>query len=64
MEINHAEVHTIHRALKIMLSYRISFSSVIVESYSFNAVGWCNGECEAPWCLAFIINFIRSTLLS
>lgn len=65
MEINHAEVFAIHRALKILMaSSHLRLSNVIVESDSANAVKWCNGECPGPWCLNFIINFIRSTLLS
>ena len=65
MEINHAEVFAIHRALKILsASPNLQYESVIVESDSANAVKWCNGECSGPWCLSFIIQYIRNTLLS
>ncbi|XP_021841155.1 uncharacterized protein [Spinacia oleracea] len=60
MEINHAEILAIQRALKIsMNSDRMIFSSLIVESDSANAVKWCNGDIKGPWNLSFAINFIR-----
>ena len=65
MEINHAEVFAIHRAIRILLaSDYLNSSGVIIESDSANAVKWCNGETPAPWSLNFIINFIRRSMLS
>ena len=63
MEINHAEVLAIHRALRISLSMeRPLRRHIIVESDSANAVKWCNGEIKGPWNLSFQINFIRSMM--
>lgn len=64
MEINHAEVLAIQRALKITLhSDKLNSTSLIVESNSANAVKWCNGITQGPWNLSFTINFIRGQLL-
>lgn len=63
MEINHAEIFAIQRALKITLhSNMLQNNSLIVESDSANAVKWCNGIIKGPWNLSFTINFIRSLI--
>ena len=65
MDINHAEVLAIHRALKIFTaSQHNGNKDLIIESDSMNAVKWCLGEKEGPWNLAFRINFIRNILLA
>lgn len=59
MEINHAQVLAIHRAIKITAGMEmVQQTKLIVESDSANAVHWCNG----PWNLSFIINFIRCAI--
>ncbi|XP_056690105.1 uncharacterized protein [Spinacia oleracea] len=63
VEINHAEILAIHRAIKIFMAYdHLRQSRLLVESDSINAVKWCNNEKEGPWNLNFIINFIRSAM--
>lgn len=63
MEINHAEVLAIHRAIRISLSMESTCNShLIVESDSTNAVKWCNGESKGSWNLTFHINFIRNAM--
>ena len=65
MDINHAEVLAIHRALKIFTaSQHFSNHELIIESYSLNAVRWCSDKNVGPWNLAFKIHFIRSLLLA
>lgn len=65
MEINHAELLPIHKAIKILLhSNRMNCSNVIVKSDLLNAVKWCNGACDGPWNLNFIIKFIRGVVHS
>ncbi|XP_010669425.1 uncharacterized protein LOC104886657 [Beta vulgaris subsp. vulgaris] len=63
MEINHAEVLAIHRAVKLSstIDY-LSQSKIEIESDSQNAVHWCNNKNEGPWNLNFTINFIRNAM--
>lgn len=64
VEINHAEVLAIHRALKISATIDyLAHSKLTIESDSSNAVKWCNEDNSGPWNLCFIINFIRSCLV-
>lgn len=65
VEINHAEILAIHRALKISASLDcLTNSKFVIESDSSNAVKWCNGVNEGPWNLSFLINFIRSCVMN
>lgn len=61
MEINSAEIHAFHRAIRISLSSeKIKSSKIILESDSSNAVLWCNADNGGPWNLNFQLNFIRN----
>ena len=63
MEINHAEIFAIHRAIKLSSSIGfLSQSKVEIESDSQNAVHWCNNKNEGPWNLNFTINYIRNAM--
>ena len=65
MEINMAEVHAIHRALKLTLGCsRFEPSHLIIESDSINAVRWCMEGKAGPWNLNFTLNFIKNALRS
>lgn len=65
MDINHAEVLAIHRALKIFTaSQHFGNNDLMIESDSMNAVKWCLGENEGLWNLTFKLNFIRNLLLA
>lgn len=57
MDINHAEILAIQRAIKISSSLEYCYhSQLIVESDSANAVKWCNGVTKEPWNINFIKN--------
>ena len=63
MEINHAEIFAIQRAIKISAACsRLSSLKIIVESDSLNAVNWCNGVSCGPWNLNFTLNFIKGEM--
>ncbi|XP_048502690.1 uncharacterized protein LOC125498510 [Beta vulgaris subsp. vulgaris] len=63
MEINHAEMFAIQRAIKLSSSIGcLSGAKMMVESDSLNAVSWCNGNADGPWNLNFVINFIRNAM--
>lgn len=62
LEINHGEIFAIHRALKISSSMECCLQKQFIVESDFT-VKWCNGDLEGPWNLAFIINFIKSSLV-
>lgn len=63
MDINNAEILAIHRAIKLPKSCdRISYTKLIIESDSANAVKWCNEINGGPSNLNFITNYIRAAM--
>lgn len=65
MEINSAEVLSIHRAISISLAQdSLRNSAFDLESDSKNVVTWCNESDGGPWNIKFHLNFIRSSCKS
>ncbi|XP_056687825.1 uncharacterized protein [Spinacia oleracea] len=59
VEINHAEVLAIHRAIKIFMAHEhLHQYKLVVKSDSDNAVKWCSNLKPGPWNLTFILNYI------
>lgn len=54
VEINHAKILAIHRAIQLFLAHdSIQGQKLIIESDSANAVKWCTTDTKGPWNLTF-----------